>query len=753
MKKKIILFLFIFIICIGIVGLIYYKINNNKELNFIEELKSVGNISGKYSEVKVKDYETAKASLKDVLNHLKIEDVDKELVADKIDTTGEYINTYKFSQLYNGIEVYNAGLIIYTDKSGNTKGIINNIKEINDFDVSQRSNLDDLELKIKEQYSENYKNIENHKNIIYMLDDGNFTLAHKYNVKLNNDVFNEETIILQDKTNEILQRGSMVYELEKSDYDNFLMDNKYDLADLKRNIFLIKQEKGKLDEKNSLNGQTYTWDKNEKISKESELLTKAICTTQKCYDYFENKFGYISFNGTNNSEGIRLITNIKQYYGKDKSNTILSLPSSSAIIIGSNNNYNDNIECIGHEYTHCIFYNRTGNEGKASLENQALNEAYSDIMGMCIEAHYNGNTSIDGYISASDSRDIKNSNAKYEELHQIFKKDKYYYSMIISKVAYLMNQQISLDKVEKLWFESMKLLKKDAGFNDCYYAIIEMANIMNFNDNEMKIIKNSFATVGIKTEILDYMKTEIINSWNERNDNKIEHTNSNKNIVGEWKATKTSNDNYPLGYIYGTSIRTNNNLKLNDNGTYTLYLGFTFSQKGNYQITGTTINLVDNEYIGDSPDYKIAQQLKIEGRQIILEEKVDNNANVNIIFENPKTSANNNTSEPIPPQTSIQETAKDFKVGNDTVKYGTYNGDVAATGNTLVLKPDGTAMLNGENYKFNIEKYDFAQDTSTTGSYKDAIVLKNSDGSIYFGLYVLNGRLCNEPMEYVYSGN
>lgn len=753
MKKKIILFLFIFIICIGIVGLIYYKINNNKELDFIEELKSAGNISGQYSEVKVKDYETAKASLKDVLNYLKIEDVDKELVADKIDTTGEYINTYKFSQLYNGIEVYNAGLIIYTDKSGNTKGIINNIKEINDFDVSQRSNLDDLELKIKEQYSENYKNIENHKNIIYMLDDGNFTLAHKYTVKFNDEVFNEETIILQDGTNEIIQKGSIIYELEKDDYDNFLMDNKYDLADLKRNIFLIKQESGKLDEKNSLNGQTYTWNKNEEISKESELLTKAICTTQKCYDYFENKFSYISFNGTDNSEGIRLITNIKQYYGKDKSNTILSLPSSSAIIIGSDNNYNDNIECIGHEYTHCIFYNRTGNEGKSSLENQALNEAYSDIMGMCIEAYYNGNTSIDGYISANDSRDIKNSNAKYEELNKIFKKDKYYYSMIISKAAYLMNQKIPLDKVEQLWFESMKLLNKDANFNDCYYAIIEMANIMNFSDNEMKIIKNSFATVGIKTEILDYMKTEIINSWNERNDNKIEHTNSNKNIVGEWKATKTSNDNYSLGYIYGTSIRNNNNLKLNDNGTYTLYLGFTFSQKGNYQITGTTINLVDNEYIGDSPDYKIAQQLKIEGRQIILEEKVDDNANVNIIFENPKTSANNNTSEPIPPQTSIQETAKDFKVGNDTVKYGTYNGDVAATGNTLVLKPDGTAMLNGENYKFNIEKYDFAQDTSTTGSYKDAIVLKNSDGSIYFGLYVLNGRLCNEPMEYVYSGN
>ena len=110
MKKKIILFLFIFIICIGIIGLICYKINNSKEKDVIETLKNIRNISGQYSEVKVKDYETAKESLKDVLNHLKIKDIDKELVTDKIDTTGDYINTYKFSQLYNGIEVYNAGV-------------------------------------------------------------------------------------------------------------------------------------------------------------------------------------------------------------------------------------------------------------------------------------------------------------------------------------------------------------------------------------------------------------------------------------------------------------------------------------------------------------------------------------------------------------------------------------------------------------------------------------------------------------------
>ena len=100
-----------------------------------------------------------------------------------------------------------------------------------------------------------------------------------------------------------------------------------------------------------------------------------------------------------------------------------------------------------------------------------------------------------------------------------------------------------------------------------------------------------------------------------------------------------------------------------------------------------------------------------------------------------------------------EEAKKGLKVGSATVKYGTYKGEDAATGETLVLKSDGTATLNGKSYKFTVGKYDFAQDISSVGSYEDAIILKNSDGTTFFALYVYNGRLCNDPNEYVYSGN
>ena len=102
---------------------------------------------------------------------------------------------------------------------------------------------------------------------------------------------------------------------------------------------------------------------------------------------------------------------------------------------------------------------------------------------------------------------------------------------------------------------------------------------------------------------------------------------------------------------------------------------------------------------------------------------------------------------------SLGETKTDFKVGSTTVKYGTYKGIDAATGETLILKSDGTATLNGKSYTFAVEKYNFGQDSSSN-SMEDGIVFKDSSGSIVFAVYVGNdGTLYNEPNGYVYSGN
>lgn len=102
-------------------------------------------------------------------------------------------------------------------------------------------------------------------------------------------------------------------------------------------------------------------------------------------------------------------------------------------------------------------------------------------------------------------------------------------------------------------------------------------------------------------------------------------------------------------------------------------------------------------------------------------------------------------------QTQENENTDELKIGNKTIKYGTYTGIDAATGDTLVINKDNTATLNGTSYKYEIGSYNFVQDSSSD-SYEDGIIFQNNDGSTAFSLYVGNdGSLRDDPMCYVYS--
>lgn len=229
-------------------------------------------------------------------------------------------------------------------------------------------------------------------------------------------------------------------------------------------------------------------------------------------------------------------------------------------------------------------------------------------------------------------------------------------------------------------------------------------------------------------------------------------------IVGEWKAIKTDNNTYSLGWLYGTSLTLGNELIFNEDGTYSLGLGVTYWQEGKFEIDGTTIKLTETEYKGDNPDKRIAEELIIDGNQIILEE-TEENQKINVIFnninniENATTSNVSNTENKTTTNSLESTTTGELKIGNKTIKYGTYTGIDAATGEILVIKNDNSATLNGTSYKYEVGNYNFTQDSSSD-SYKDGIIFKNSDGSIAFSLYVASdGSLKDDPMGYVYSGN
>lgn len=103
--------------------------------------------------------------------------------------------------------------------------------------------------------------------------------------------------------------------------------------------------------------------------------------------------------------------------------------------------------------------------------------------------------------------------------------------------------------------------------------------------------------------------------------------------------------------------------------------------------------------------------------------------------------------------TSNNQTTDELKIGDKAIKYGTYTGIDGATGDILVINKDNTATLNGTNYTYKVEKYNFAQDSSSD-SYKDAIIFLTNTGDTSFALYVSdNGSLNDDPMCYVYKDN
>ncbi len=257
--------------------------------------------------------------------------------------------------------------------------------------------------------------------------------------------------------------------------------------------------------------------------------------------------------------------------------------------------------------------------------------------------------------------------------------------------------------------------------------------------------------LGIATGCGSKKESSIINDDTENNSINNEQK---VDIIGEWKATKTNNDDYSLSYVYGTSITTSNSLVFNEDGTYKLYLGSSYSQSGEYTIDGSNIKIQAKTF--DTSDNKIIDNLLIENNQIILKETTDNDTQVDIIFENI-----NNISQDI----SIQQNSENvnnnsnesnnnldyIKVGNSNVKYGTYRGQAGATGELLVLYKSGYASWNGKTYKFYIEKYNFGQDSSST-SLEDAIVLKDNSNNIVYALYVENdGTLNNDPDKYIFE--
>ena len=492
MKKsyKFLIFIFIIGISLGLFSWLITSILNKQKM--IE----VNNIQGKYSEVKIIDSQSAMTSLEDVKEELGIASVTEELVEDS-SSTNDVLNTYRLKQIYQGLEVYNSGVLVYADKEGNAKGVINKYYSISDFDITPKHTADELQAKAIEALEYEDTQPLNSQLIIFPLETGTITLAYKYEIDIG---IATATVIISDETSEVLDKQVPIYFVVSDDLHEFYNGSQYIMQDNERNIQIYLANNTEMSKFVTKKFTLYSWDTlEEALSEENSPVIQAMNTAQKCYDYYKNQFNYLSFNQTGDME-------LKIVLGMQTSNRMYRADNAcyanqQFIVLGNENLFNDQIEVFGHEYTHGIF-DHLVNISDNNIEGQALNEAYADIMGMCLEAHYENKERIDGVLCEeipNQTRNIKESSNRYLENKSDYglTKSEHQDSTIISRAAYLMSEYLTREEFEDVWFTSISLLFNNPDFYDCRYAVVEAAKGLNLSEEKIERINEAFNKVGI----------------------------------------------------------------------------------------------------------------------------------------------------------------------------------------------------------------------------------------------------------------
>lgn len=503
-KKKVIIGLIVIILIVF--GILVYLINSKTE-NKVDNTENISkNINENYSDIIVTDFETAKESINDVKEELKINSVNDEFIDGSMNQLSTSINSYKLKQMYKGIEVYNSGLTVYTDKSGCVKGVINEYVDSLDINTTPKSSNEELKKVILSEINCEEKDITSEKLVIYPVNN-NYILAHEYTI---NSGIIPRKIIINDENQNIIDEIEQIQYFDDAYMKQFFKMFTYVMKDDVRRISIYQSDNSELTESKLENMRLHSFEQTEG----NEHIINAMENFQKCYDYYKMNFNFESTDGLGR-EDIRIITGIKTKNQEDISENAAFIEP-SIFILGDKNLFNNQIDVLGHEYTHAVYRKLVGYTTENNKEGAALSEAYADIIGMCIEAKYN-NGKIDGIMCediSEHARDIRNSTVTYSEfigtwwdkvVNYFFPSSKeHYYGMIIGRAAYLMSQSLTAEEFENLWFDSMNLLGYNPSFSDCEYAILATARIMNLSEEKQASIKKAFTDVGLtSSEIVD----------------------------------------------------------------------------------------------------------------------------------------------------------------------------------------------------------------------------------------------------------
>lgn len=485
--------------------------------------------SDKLDNVKINSAEAAIAFSKELGKELGYENALSELT-EKITTTVDGDSYYRLQQNYQGIPVYGKNVVYATDSHGSVTSVTGNVVDVTQtINVNPTITQSQLMDSIKKYVEENLQidsidglipdELKGNLCIVITPESGTSYLAYEvqiggYKVLIDAhsaEILTSSSTIMSELTGKQTVLGYKASDVAKE--NGFPIDKKTDdyyiMRDTEKNISVYT-----LNNRNSMNGKVFEPSRgsivestdtifgNSEVEAELEYETGAqlLINVIKIYEYF-SELGFIPS-----------VPKINLYYndGYDSGNNALGGADAeyAMVSMGSNTGVNC-VDAIAHEYTH--FVSREIVDWIGASENGALNEAFSDIFGVMIEAKVKKNEidwnmfnlrNVADPSSQGYPETLANENNSGEDyVHG--------YSTVISHAAYLMwngidgreSYKINADDLAKLWYRAMLMMPSDCNFIECRHLVELAAHSMkSLTDEQINCVSEAFDSVGIYSD-------------------------------------------------------------------------------------------------------------------------------------------------------------------------------------------------------------------------------------------------------------
>lgn len=514
MKKKMIIFLTIFIVICFTIILLFFLFGKKQNTT---PYKNTFIYDGKFSSISITNFKSAKNSLNEIKENLGITNLDdlKEIISNEYGGN----KFYRFYQYYNGIRVYGNEVLVGTNGSAadylysNTEYIPDNVKD-KEFKYTTDEVYEKIADKIHDDIKDNNKLKESGEKIYYKVDneyvnaylinvvDNNYLIDKTYIVSDDLEIlasYNNTYFYSQNYVARTIDDQSILIGVETEDGENFKLN------DTERNIKIIPYEDKKLynimNNKENLDNIVYKFTDNP-----DQFYVTIMNRVSKVYDFYKNFLGYKGMNNRNGEIVVIVGATILDEDGEKRSNNSCHISANQKDYIILTDGYRDensvfrNIPILaGHEYTHGVIHSI--NNLLSSTVPQAINEGYADVMGILSESYHQKRLNFDNRDRNPINRDNNCPDCVYNTSEIGNSRDSHSYATILSHALYLMTQGENaindVSKLSKLWYKSMYYLPSNANYNDVGNALVKSAKTLSFSQDEINKIIESLQEVGI----------------------------------------------------------------------------------------------------------------------------------------------------------------------------------------------------------------------------------------------------------------